>query len=362
VPINVEEGSRVTISFTKVDLVVRDERSDYIEVFDGLDELHGTSLAVITGDETLPPPIVSSGETMFIKFVSTGADDQTARGFELDYSVSKCEDDCSNNGYCFDNKCHCRTGFFGAKCADTECGDCGGETKGKCQVSLEGQKCECVPGYYGGECTDKMCSGVTKFTQSKGNFSDHHATGVQDYITNNECQWIIYAPSPSAQPKQKEAVVSIIQLHFNRFDLEENKDFIHIYESETPDVTHLLRSFSGDVIPVDVVSSTGVMLVTFETNVGAKNEGFDCSFTTYQRTVNVEPTTAPHESKTAAALFTFVTFCVGGVLGALFAYFYRPLRQRGREGEEEEEEPQQGGEGGFSLMGQDNGESLLDSD
>ena len=53
-----------------------------------------------------------------------------------------------------------------------------------------------------------------------------------------------------------------------------HSDFVTVYDGEDPETAHILGGFSGEIIPSDVFSSTGVMLVTFETDIGIAAEVF----------------------------------------------------------------------------------------
>ena len=58
-----------------------------------------------------------------------------------------CEDDCHNNGMCFDGICQCREGFMGKSCEIATCDDnC--NNHGVCVAG----RCECESGYEGNTC------------------------------------------------------------------------------------------------------------------------------------------------------------------------------------------------------------------
>jgi len=60
-----------------------------------------------------------------------------------------CENSCSGNGVCKDNKCICQKGFFGTDCSLTKSNYCG-------RGVLRGGMCDCEVGWTGNNCTEPI--------------------------------------------------------------------------------------------------------------------------------------------------------------------------------------------------------------
>lgn len=86
-------------------------------------------------------------------------------------------------------------------------------------------------GYYGGDCLDPYCSGVSVLTSASGNFRDHHGGG--EYRHNSNCTWRI---TPTGLTPR-----SSIFLRFDSFDVEEDWDFVTVYDG-----SNLVGVFTGN--------------------------------------------------------------------------------------------------------------------
>jgi len=311
-PEDVEATKYTTIVFDYIDLVNRDDRQDYIRIYDG--DMDDEVLFVLTGKH-VPAPIMSSGRRVYVKFVVGGPTDPgtyTGLGFQFRYSSGACPNDCNGRGYCYNDACSCEGGYGGADCSERVCAnDCGGAARGHC-VEDEGYICECTPGYYGGDCTAPYCEGISEFTTASGNFSDHHSSelGNEYYEHNTFCQWLIRPPPVG------DSQLQLIQLHFNTFDTELDNDFVRVYDGEDSETANLLGEFSGDAIPSDVFSATGVLLVTFETDIGIASEGFSCSYQVEAKKIDI--VTQHHQmSDWLSAIIAAFAFILGLIIGTL---------------------------------------------
>ena len=105
-----------------------------------------------------------------------------------------------------------------------------------------------------------FCQPLHEFNSYYGDFSD--GSGVADYQNNQTCSWRI---STTGFAK--------IELYFNSIDLENNADFVNVYDG--PDNTSpLLGSFTGNTIPAMVRSTSATMFVTFTRDINnAGNKG-----------------------------------------------------------------------------------------
>ena len=114
---------------------------------------------------------------------------------------------------------------------------------------------------------------VTNLTTQTGEVSD--GSGDHNYNNNTVCKWKIN-PGPWAQN---------LTLAFTEFDLEQDKDFLKVFDIPT---NQLLANLTGDQIPDPIVSSTGQMMLMFSTNGYNNNQGFKADY--YISNVNTSQT------------------------------------------------------------------------
>ncbi|HLN53099.1 MAG TPA: C10 family peptidase [Lentimicrobium sp.] len=106
-------------------------------------------------------------------------------------------------------------------------------------------------------------SGITTLTAPTGEFSD--GSGDHKYNNGTLCKWRIN-PGPWSQD---------LTLAFTEFDLEQDVDFLRVYDLPT---NQLLAELTGDQIPDPIVSSTGQMMLMFLTNGFNNNQGFSANY------------------------------------------------------------------------------------
>ena len=110
------------------------------------------------------------------------------------------------------------------------------------------------------------CSGTTNLSSPTGTFSDG-TLPTANYADFSNCEWLI---SPAG--------ATSINLTFNRFDLENNFDFVEVYDGPTTASTRI-GNFTGSTIPSMVTSSGGDMLVRFTSDLSINFTGFEATYT-----------------------------------------------------------------------------------
>jgi M6 family metalloprotease-like protein len=110
------------------------------------------------------------------------------------------------------------------------------------------------------------CSGIDTLSSPTGTFSDGTLPNA-NYADFSNCQWLI-AP----------AGASSIDLSFNRFALENNFDFVEVFDGPTT-ASPRIGNFSGNTIPATLTSSGGSMLVRFTSDLSINFTGFEASYT-----------------------------------------------------------------------------------
>uniref|UniRef100_A0A3B3DXA5 Neuropilin n=1 Tax=Oryzias melastigma TaxID=30732 RepID=A0A3B3DXA5_ORYME len=204
---------RIFINFNPhFDLEDRECKYDYVEVRDGVDE-SGQLVGKYCG-KIAPSPVVSSGNQLFIKFVS---DYEThGAGFSIRYEIFKTGPECSRN-----------------------------------------------------------------FTSSGGVIK---SPGFPEKYPNNlDCTFMIFAPK-----------MSEIILEFENFDLEPDPtppvgvfcryDRLEIWDG-FPGVGPYIGRYCGQNTPGRIISYTGILALTINSDSAIAKEGFSANFTVIERTV-----------------------------------------------------------------------------
>uniref|UniRef100_A0A671YTJ2 Neuropilin n=1 Tax=Sparus aurata TaxID=8175 RepID=A0A671YTJ2_SPAAU len=204
---------RILINFNPhFDLEDRECKYDYVEVRDGVDE-SGQLVGKYCG-KIAPSPVVSSGNQLFIKFVS---DYEThGAGFSIRYEIFKTGPECSRN-----------------------------------------------------------------FTSNSGVIK---SPGFPEKYPNNlDCTFMIFAPK-----------MSEIILEFESFELEPDPtppagvfcryDRLEIWDG-FPGVGPYIGRYCGQNTPGRIISYTGILALTINTDSAIAKEGFSANFTVIERTV-----------------------------------------------------------------------------
>uniref|UniRef100_A0A674P953 Neuropilin n=1 Tax=Takifugu rubripes TaxID=31033 RepID=A0A674P953_TAKRU len=204
---------RILINFNPhFDLEDRECKYDYVEVRDGVDE-SGQLVGKYCG-KIAPSPVVSSGNQLFIKFVS---DYEThGAGFSIRYEIFKTGPECSRN-----------------------------------------------------------------FTSNSGVIK---SPGFPEKYPNNlDCTFMIFAPK-----------MSEIILEFESFELEPDQtppagvfcryDRLEIWDG-FPGVGPYIGRYCGQNTPGRIISYTGILALTINTDSAIAKEGFSANFTVIERTV-----------------------------------------------------------------------------
>ncbi|XP_041935691.1 neuropilin-2-like isoform X1 [Alosa sapidissima] len=210
-----EPSQRIALNFNPhFELEKLDCRYDFIEIHDGSSE--AAELLGKHCSNIAPPPIISSGSTVYIKFVSDYA--HQGAGFSLRYEIYK-----TGAEYCFRN-----------------------------------------------------------FTSPSGVIE---SPGFPDkYPHNLECSFIIISP-----PRME------VTLTFLTFDLENDPlllgegdckyDWLDVWDG-LPQVGPLIGRYCGTKIPPEIQSSTGLLSLTFHTDMAVAKDGFSARYNMTYREVS----------------------------------------------------------------------------
>ncbi|NVO19350.1 MAG: C10 family peptidase [Bacteroidetes bacterium] len=130
------------------------------------------------------------------------------------------------------------------------------------------------------------CSSTDTLRATAGTIEDGSGP-LAPYLGNTHCGWLI-APNDS---------ISSVSINFHRFDLENNVDFLSIYDGEDT-TANLLGSFTGSNLPGTVTSTGGKMFIKFTTsstgNAGGWFASYNCAKAVF--CTGVTTLTAPYGS------------------------------------------------------------------
>ncbi|XP_034943059.1 tolloid-like protein 2 [Chelonus insularis] len=216
---------------------------DYVEVRDG--HSSDSPLIGLYCGYKAPPDLRSTGNKLFVKFVSDGSVQKA--GFSA--TVMKEFDECTMN----DHGC-----------------------EHDCTNTLGGYECSCRIGYElhsdGKHCED-ACGG--EFNVSNGTITSPSFPEI--YPGNKNCIWEIVAP-----PHYR------ITLNFTHFDLEGNKmyhqeceyDFLEVYSKLGDDAFKKHGVFCGSKMPSPIISEKNTMRIIFTSDQNIQKSGFAAVFFT----------------------------------------------------------------------------------
>ncbi|MEI6059686.1 MAG: C10 family peptidase [Bacteroidota bacterium] len=94
---------------------------------------------------------------------------------------------------------------------------------------------------------------------------------VAPYFNNTSCNWLI----------MPDDTLENIKLDFQRFDLENGKDFIYVYDGSDANAP-LIGSYTGNSIPPETAALSGSMFIRFVTDGSGTSNGWLASYTAKQ--------------------------------------------------------------------------------
>ncbi|MDR3328161.1 MAG: M4 family metallopeptidase [Prevotellaceae bacterium] len=110
--------------------------------------------------------------------------------------------------------------------------------------------------------TPPLCELPVYLKDASGTFED--GSGDEMYENDLQCWWYI-----------KPACATYVTLTFSAFDLENNYDYVIIYDG----MHNVLKTITGSTIPASTTSYTGDMLVKMTTDGSIQRQGFTASYT-----------------------------------------------------------------------------------
>lgn len=119
---------------------------------------------------------------------------------------------------------------------------------------------------------ESFCSGTHSFSSAHNSFDD--GSGAENYASFSHCVYKIIVSSYSA-----------VTLNISNFDLEENHDFLHVFDTRLGD-DKLLASFTGTMPDTSIVFNYKRLALLFESDEAGTAGGFNVEY--YAGFVGVE--------------------------------------------------------------------------
>lgn len=244
--INVPINYSVAIEFETFD-IEENCAYDYVEVRDG-----NSSTSELINNKRYcgrrtPPPLISTSNQMFIKFVSDGTNKADGFSAKLYQEIDECKSD-------------------GHGCEQL------------CINTIDGYYCACNFGYELADdrksCLAVSCGGVIKHQQ---NGEIRSPSFPDSYPPNELCTWRIEAPESHH-----------ITLSFTHFDLEGSEmdieceyDMVTIKSLNTSQASDDSVSYCSHRLPMPKTSTTNIMQITFKSDETVQKSGFQATFFTH---------------------------------------------------------------------------------
>jgi len=111
-----------------------------------------------------------------------------------------------------------------------------------------------------------QCGLTDTLIRLTGTFEDGSGP-VAPYFNNSACNWLI----------MPDDTLENIKLTFDRFDLEDGKDFLYIFDGTGTDAS-LIGSYTGNQIPPVVTAYSGSMFIQFVTDGSGTSNGWLASY------------------------------------------------------------------------------------
>ncbi|KAI8484582.1 CUB and sushi domain-containing protein 3, partial [Branchiostoma belcheri] len=260
----VPEGSIIRLTFDSF----ATRYYDILTIYDGASD-NTTELRSLSGYHRQISPIISTSNTMFLRFTSDYY--YTLQGFQFSY-ISRTADQCWDPGVPTNGKRDnnsnftlgqtvrytCMAGYYLNGTADITC-----QSNGTWSDATP--TCE-VTGATGSPVNNSVTGRGTNMTGPSGgpvtspNFPSN-------YGNNENYQWLITVPE-----------ASIIRLTLDSFDTEEGFDFFTIYDGTSDNAAELQR-LTGVPWPISPITSTSnTMFLRFTSDYSVTRQGFNFSY------------------------------------------------------------------------------------
>lgn len=115
--------------------------------------------------------------------------------------------------------------------------------------------------WYSAHSPSDLCNGLTHITDSSGIVED--GSGPGNYLNHQDCFWWIHPADASS-----------LTLSFLEFDTESSADYLSIFDGYSMSTSALLGSFAGNQLPASLSSTTGSVMLHFNTDFSTVRPGW----------------------------------------------------------------------------------------
>ncbi|XP_077988231.1 CUB and sushi domain-containing protein 1-like [Glandiceps talaboti] len=220
---------------------------------------------------TLPQDIYSPGDILWMEFSTDWS--VNAAGFHVFVSdfIENCQTHpCQGDATCIGDSssfsCLCPLGRSGDRCEIETCltNPCYGSAT--CVDELSGFSCSCPPGLSGSKCEFELpppCT-FTHYLDAGDNLTITSPNYPNFYPNGEECEWIIYASSPS----------HVIHLLWSDFCTEHGYDFVSVGNGDVIGEDILMDWYTGCIAVLPFYSDSGSIWMTFTSDSSEAERGF----------------------------------------------------------------------------------------
>jgi len=120
------------------------------------------------------------------------------------------------------------------------------------------------------------CSPLTLFDKATDTIRDGSGAYSYNYFTN--CRWRIQPPNAQS-----------ITLEFSAFDIDENVDYLEIYDFSTSPVS-LVDTYTGDNLPPTKTYNTGILMLWFKANTFSPKSGWEVVYSSSATSIETHDT------------------------------------------------------------------------
>jgi len=219
--------------FLNIESFSSEMQYDELKIYDG-PSASSPQLATFSGvpGVDLPPvipPVVSTGNTMFVKFNTDQTDEkpEVAKGFKASFKSTACPAACSGHGTCAaSGNCTCEESWFGDDCNSLNTGGCTLSTCSGHGTCNSDHGCDCENGFKGPTCsTPVICNGLQSFNDTYGPVGNNY---YQDVDFTGECDTLI---APALYSAEK-ASIQTLYLAASELVLPTAQDSITLYDDD----------------------------------------------------------------------------------------------------------------------------------
>ncbi|XP_078685510.1 CUB and sushi domain-containing protein 1-like [Branchiostoma floridae x Branchiostoma belcheri] len=254
--ITAPEGSIIRLTF---DSFYTERNYDFLTIYDGASD-HAAKIERLTGYRSQIIPIMSTSNTMFLRFTSSNW--VSYQGFQFSYTSSTAGQ-CWDPGVPANGNRDNNSNFTSGQTVRYTCMD-GYQLRGTANITCQpnGTWSGATPTCEGSSATG--CGGSLTAPFGGPVTSPNYPS---NYGNNENCEWSITVPEGS-----------IIRLTFDSFNTEDGYDFLTIYDGASDNAAEIgrLTGYHAQIIPI--MSTSNTLFLRFTSDESESRPGFQFSY------------------------------------------------------------------------------------